>query len=172
MQYQISYYSPNGHAEILVNAFCQMLPRDTHVSNLEEEMTPCADIQLVGFDIGGSNLDAIPFKVMEYLEQLEGKTILLFATVPFAPNDYVRSRVDHAVMPFLPDECDYLGLYLCSAQPPATLIAELKNVISHHPENGRAKHWLEQCEKAVGHPDRSDVQKACQFARHALRLDN
>lgn len=172
MQYQITYFSPHGSAETLVNAFCQMLPCDTYVSNLEEESIPYADIQLVGFDLGGSNLDAIPLAVMEYLEKLEGKTILLFATVPFAANDYIKSRVDHAVMPFLPDECDCLGLYLCSAQPPAALLAELENIISHHPENGRAKHWLEQCEKAVGHPDRSDVQKACQFARHVLRLDN
>ena len=77
MQYQISYYSPNGRAETLVNAFCQMLPHDTYISNLEEEDVPYADIQLVGFDMGGTNLDAIPFKVIEYLEKLDGKVTAL-----------------------------------------------------------------------------------------------
>ena len=71
MQYQISYYSPNGHAETLVNAFCQLLPINTYVSNLEEEEQPIGDIQLVGFDFAGTNLNAIPLKVMEYLDMLD-----------------------------------------------------------------------------------------------------
>lgn len=171
MQYQISYFSPHGSAETLANAFCQMLPCDTYVSNLEEELTPYADIQLVGFDLGGTNLDAIPVAVMEYLDKLEGKTIFLFATVPFKPNDYIRSRVDNSVIPFLPDECDYLGLYLCSAQPSAPLLQGLKHLVSHQPSNTRAKHWLERCQEAVGHPDDTDIQKGCQFARHVLELD-
>lgn len=171
MQYQISYYSPNGYAETLANAFFQMMPRDTGVSNLEKEVTPYADIQLVGFDMGGTNLDAIPVSVMEYLEKLEGKVIFLFATVPFQPNDYVRSRVDNSVIPFLPDECDYRGLYLCSAQPSSSLLQGLKHLVSHQPNNARAKHWLERCQDAVGHPDETDIQKGCQFACHVLELD-
>lgn len=171
MQYQISYFSPNGHAETLVNAFCQMLPHDTYVSNLEEESTPYADVQLVGFDMGGTNLDAIPFKVIEYLEKLEGKIIFLFATVPFHANDNVRSRINKSVIPFLPEECDYRGLYLCSAEPSNALLNDLNNVISHNPNNTRAKQWLELCQKATGHPDRTDVQRGCQFARHVLELD-
>lgn len=171
MQYQISYFSPNGHAETLVNAFCRMLPPDTYISNLEEEDTPCADVQLVGFDIVGTNLDAIPFKVMEYLEKLEGKTIFLFATVPFQPNEVVEGRIHKNVLAFIPDDCDFRGLYLCSAQPSEILMQDLKKIVFHQPENTRAKHWLERCEKAIGHPDRTDIQKGCQFARHVLKLD-
>lgn len=171
MQYQISYFSPNGHAEILVNGFCQRLPYDTYVSNLEEEDTPCADVQLIGFDMGGTNLDAIPLKVIEYLEKLDGKVIFLFATVPFQVNDNVRGKINSSVIPFLPDECDYRGLYLCSAQPSDKLLNDLRDVISHYPDNSRAKHWLELCEKAVGHPDKMDVQMGCQFACHVLELD-
>ena len=171
MQYQISYYSPNGHAETLANAFCQMLPHDTYISNLEEEDVPYADIQLVGFDMGGTNLDAIPFKVIEYLEKLDGKAIVLFATVPFIPNEAVEGRIHNSVLPFLPDECDFRGLYLCGAEPSNTLLQDLRRLVSQQPENTRAKHWLEHCERAVGHPDRNDVLKACQFMRHVLELN-
>ena len=171
MQYQISYFSPNGYGETLANAFCQILPHDTYVSNLEEEDTPCAEVQLVGFDMGGTNLDAIPIKVIEYLEKLDGKVIFLFATVPFQPNDHVRERINNSVIPFLPDDCDYRGLYLCSAQPSETLLRDLKMLASQQPDNARAKHWLERCQNAVGHPDRADVVNGCKFAAHVLELD-
>lgn len=171
MQYQISYFSPNGYGETLANAFCQILPHDTCVSNLEEEDTPCAEVQLVGFDMGGTNLDAIPFKVIEYLEKLNGKVIFLFATVPFIPNEAVEGRIHNSVLPFLPDERDFRGLYLCGAEPSNTLLQDLRRLVSQQPENTRAKHWLERCERAVGHPDRNDVLKACQFMRHVLELD-
>ena len=54
MQYQISYFSPGGYAESLAKAFCRHLPGDTYVSSLEQEDTPYADIQLVGFDYAGT----------------------------------------------------------------------------------------------------------------------
>jgi len=171
MQYQISYYSPNGRAETLVNAFCQMLPNDSYISNLEEEDVPYADIQLVGFDMGGTNLDAIPFKVIEYLEKLDGKAIFLFATVPFIPNEAVEGRIHNNVLPFLPDECDFRGLYLCGAEPSNALLQDLRRLVAQQPENTRAKHWLERCERAVEHPDRNDVLKGCQFMKHVLDLN-
>ena len=171
MQYQISYLSPNGHAETIANAFCRMLPGDTYVANLEDEGAAYADVQLVGFEMGGTKLDAIPFKVLEYLEGLDGKIIFLFATVPFQPNDAVRNKVNNSVIPFLPDECDYRGLYLCAAQPPESLVRELRNLIASQPDNIRAKHWLEQCEKATGCPNGDDLKKGCQFMRHVLELD-
>lgn len=171
MQYQISYFSPNGHGEKLVNAFCRMLPPDTYISNLEEADTPCADVQLVGFDMGGTNLGAIPFKVIEYLEKLDGKVIFVFTTVPFVPNEAVEGRIHNSIIPFLPDECDFRGLYLCGAEPSNVLLQDLRRLVSQQPENTRAKHWLERCEMAVGRPDNTDVHKACQFMKHVLELD-
>lgn len=170
MQYQIMYYSPKGQLESMVDAFFAMLPRDTYVSDLEMENTPYAEVQLVGFDIGGTNLNAIPFPVIEYLEKLDGRRILLFATVPCYANENVRRRIENSVIAFLPDECDYVGLYLCSGQPSDTLLRDLRNEVSRNPENTRAKHWLEQCQKAVGHPDRTDIQNGCRFLHHVLEL--
>lgn len=168
MQYQISYFSPNGYAETLVNSFCQILPPDTCVSNLEEETLPCGDIQLVGFDYSGTNLNVIPLNVMEYLDKLEEKTIFLFATVPFQPNDTAERQIHNNLVAFLPGECDFRGLYICGAQPSEQLLADLKSIISHQPDNSRAKYWLDRCERAVGHPDRGDIQRGCSFLQHIL----
>ena len=171
MRYQISYYSPLGHIETIANSILQILPADTFISALEEGNEPCAQVQLIGFELGGTKLDAIPIKVLEYLEQLEDNVIFLFATVPFIPNDMVESRLENNAMPFLPDDCDYRGMYLCAAQPPEILLNDLRAIVSHHPENQRAKHWLERCENAANHPDESDIQKALRFTCHVLEVD-
>lgn len=170
MQYQISYFSPGGYAESLAKAFCRHLPGDTYVSSLEQEDTPYADIQLVGFDFAGTSLNAVPLSVMEYLDKLEEKTIFLFATLPFQPNDALERRIYNNLLAFLPRQCDFRGLYLCAAQPPEALLEELKAVISQQPENSRAQYWLARCREAVGHPDKADLQGACQFMKHVLQL--
>ena len=121
--------------------------------------------------MGVSRLDAIPFKLLEYLEELDGKIIFLFATVPFQPNEAVRNKINNRVIPFLPDAGDYRRLYLCAAPLPESLVRDIRNVIAAQPDNTRAMHWLEQCEKAKGHPDTEDIKKGCLFVRHVLELD-
>lgn len=171
MQYQISCLSPNGHAEALANAFARLLPPRTELSRLDGEVSARAEIQLIGFEMGGTNTGAIPFRVLEYLEKLDGKIIFLFATVPFQPNEAVTNKLHSSVIPFLPDECDYRGLYLCAAQPPESLVRDLRSVIAHQSDHSRAKYWLDRCEKAKGHPDAEDIRKGCEAVRRALELD-
>ena len=49
-----------------------------------------------------------------------------------------------------------------------TLLRDLKMLAAQQPDNARAKHWLERCQNAVGHPDRADVVNGCKFAAHVL----
>lgn len=170
MQYQISYFSPKGHAKTLVDAFCQLLPKATDVSNLTEAPKPTGDVQLVVFDLTRTNLKCIPTCVAEYLHKLEGKIIALFATVPFLPNYPEEQYLHNHLLSFLPRECYFRGLFLCGAEPSDALLSNLKLIISHRPEHTEATHWLDRCEKAKGRPDSQDVQKATQFLKHVLEL--
>lgn len=170
MQYQISYYSPKGRGKTLVDALCQLLPKDTVISNLAEAPKPVGDVQLVVFDFTRTNLKCIPTCVAEYLHKLEGKVIALFATVPFLPNYSEEQYLHDHLLAFLPRECDFKGLFLCGAEPTEALVRNLRLLISHRPEHTEAKHWLDRCEKAKGRPDNRDVQKACQFMQRVLEL--
>ena len=171
MRYQITYYSPCGYAKLLADAFYEALPYDTYVSNLEKKTLPWADIQLIGFELNGINLEMIPFKVIEYLEILDKKKILLFVTVPFQYNDSIKGRIEKYILPFLSDNCDYLGMYLCSAQPSQTLVDDVKKIIEQQPDNENINYWLELCQSASGHPDREDIQNGCEFIKNILTLE-
>lgn len=170
MQYQISYYSPLGHAEKMATAFEKMLPPDTLTINLDEESDVCGEIHMIGLELG-SKLDAIPYKVLEFLEKLDEKIIFLFATCPIQATESVKERVERALVPFLPEDCDYRGLFMCRGQASGRFVMELENFAQQQPYNEKAKVWLAQCKKSEGHPNREDVRQACSFAAEVLELN-
>ena len=84
MKYEVVYISQSGNTEKLAHGIADSLPhRDTFVTDLScEEITGKADVYLVGF---GMKKEAIPLKIMDVLETLEGKTILFFVTASIKP---------------------------------------------------------------------------------------
>lgn len=171
MQYQITYFSPSGHAAKIAKGLQSILPSPTPCRSLEPDPSSEADIHLVGFDFTDATLERIPDAVVHFLKKLEGKTIILFATVPFRLSDMIDRSASNTVIPALPRECDYLGLYLCPAEPSPDLVKQLADAMERDPNNWRARHWHEQCIQAFRHPDEADVQNCCHFASHVLRLD-
>lgn len=169
MKYQISFLSPNGHVRKLADALSELLTPDTCITDLENGAQVLGDVQLVGFELDGRNLSAIPLKVIEYLEGLEGKVIFLFATTPFQPSEMIQTGVNRAVTPFLPGDCDYRGMYICAAQSGDEVIAAMEKRAQREPGNARVKHWLEDFRRSVGHPDEEDLRKARDFASHVLK---
>lgn len=171
MQYQITHFSPAGQAEKLAAAFQAILPQNTPCCSLNANTSPDADVHLVGFDFSRTEPKKVPQEVRLFLNQLEGKTILLFATVPFELNDVVERRVSNLVLSALPRECDYLGMYVCTAHPSDRLLQHLENTMEQNPNNIRASYWHERCLQAEGRPNEADLQDACRFAAHVLRLE-
>ena len=170
MTFQITYYSPEGYIQKIAEALHTLLPPDTPMGLLQKEAVPAAQIQLVGFELKMLDLHELPLNICHYLKALEGKTVFLFATVPFQPDDVLTSRIHKCVAAALPAECDYRGLFLCPAQAPVALTDGFQSVVQRHPSNTRAKHWLERCRKAAGHPNAQDTDACCRFANHVLKL--
>lgn len=170
MQYQISYFSPLGHAEKISAALEKILPADTLTINLEDVSEVCGEIHLIGFELG-SKLDAIPYKVLEHLEKLDEKIIFLFATCPVQVTDSIKELVERSLVPFLPEDCDYRGLYMCRGQVSERFMTELETITQQHPYNEKAKMWLAQCKKSEGHPNREDIRQACRYAAESLELN-
>lgn len=169
--YQIAYYSPLGHIKKLAQAISQVLPPQTVISDLEKDCESCADIHLVGFELSYNKPDMIPLKVIEYLEKLEDKTVLLFATVPLEAGDHLKQRITLRIMPFMPSHCQYCGIYLCSAEPPATALEAIRSRAAEDPQHKRVQNWLQRFENVIGHPNETDIQNACSFVRRVLRLE-
>lgn len=170
MTYQIVYYSPDGYALKMAEVFREWLPEDTSMEALHQTSIPTADVQMVGFDLNLANLNTLPQNIDNYLKMLEGKSVFLFATVPFQPDDALSSQIHKCVAKALPRECDYRGLYICPAQAPEAIVNGFQDAVQRHPKNTRAKHWLERCEKAQGRPNSRDLEEGVRFMRYVLEL--
>lgn len=170
MKFQISYLSPSGNCKKLADAFEDIL-EDAYVADLKYDNDVQGDIFLVGFEMNESSFKTIPYEVMELLDQLEEKTVLLFATCPFRADERAAEQLEQAVLPFLPDSCDYRGFFLCAGEASQQLVSHLQELSAKQPQDQRTGALLESCMASVGHPDEEDIMKACLFVTKELNLE-
>lgn len=170
MKYQISYLSPSGNCGKLADAFADIL-EDVYLADLQYDSDVQGDIILVGFEINESRFKTIPYEVMEILDQLEEKTVLLFATCPFEADQSTVDQLEQAVLPFLPDNCDYRGFFVCAGQASQQLVSHLQELSAKYPQDQRTRALLQSCMAAAGHPDEDDIMKACLFVTKELDLE-
>jgi flavodoxin len=157
MHYEVAYLSNSGNTAALAERIPDLLPGETvHVTDLSQrEARANADVYLVGF---GVNRGTIPVKIMDALELAEGKTVLLFVTGGVEPTQEYQAAVERKILPFLPDDCDYRGLFLCAGQFPDAVVQNLQEVLRRQPDHAQARSLLEHHQKTLGHPNDSDVE--------------
>lgn len=133
---------------------------DAELADLDkQEISDDADVYLLVFEITQA---AIPLKIMEVLERLEGKIILCCITCGMALYEN-KDSMEQKLLPFLPDECDYRGLFFCPGQVPDNVIETVQIVLDENPENQRAKVMLEAFHHSMNHPDADDLRELRRF---------
>lgn len=162
MKYEVAYISASGNTAILAEDIANMLSdEDVRLTDLScGEVSEDAEVYLFGF---GINRGAIPMKIIDALEAVEGKTILLFVTCGMEPTGDYRSSVERKIQPFLPDDCDYRGLFLCAGQFPDEVIQNIREAVKLQPENTQTRSILEHHKKTEGHPNDEDLEKLRDF---------
>ena len=169
MKYEVAYISGSGNTEKLAHGIADSLPhRDTFVTDLScEDITGKADVYLIGF---GMKKEAIPLKIMDVLEELEGKTILFFVTASIKPTEAHVKEIERKLDPFMPSNCDYRGLYLCPGQVSEETLSKLRTLLEQDPENEHAKAAYDACSHTIGRPNQEDIDDACDFIRKKLKI--
>ena len=167
MKYEVAYISQSGNTATLAEEIADMLFEEkVRLTDLScGEASEDADVYLIGF---GVNRGTIPMKVMDALEIMENKTIILFATCGMEPTGNYKSSVERKILPFLPDDCDYRGLFLCAGQFPDEVIRNIQEVLKHTPENAQARSILEHHQKTCGHPNDKDLEELRDFVWTSL----
>lgn len=167
MKYEIAYLSNSGNTAVLARAIASMLPADdTHLTDLSlDDVSESADVYFIGF---GVNRGMVPMKIMDSLEYADGKTVILFATCGMEPTDAYKSSIERKILPFIPDDCDYKGLFLCAGQFSETVANSIKETLRRQPENAQARALLESYQKTYGHPNSEDLEDLQDFVWEAL----
>lgn len=167
MKYEIVYISKSGCTKKVAQALAEAVsPQPCRLVNFEME-TPSddADVYLVGF---GVRRGACPYALLEWMEELDGKKVMLFATAGLAALDGYQGRIETVASSFLPDSCEYLGMYLCQGTISQEGYDYLRSRFAS-PDNETAMQNVKQLRAwSQGHPDAQELQDACTFLRNAL----
>ncbi len=166
MQYQIGYLNTYGNAEILATKIEQYLPigSSTMTDIATEPLFGTADVFLVCFEM---TREAVPLEIMEALELLEGKRIALFVLCA-AKTENEKRDVERRLIPFLPDQCDYKGLFTCMGQMPSAIKNSVDEILSTQPENPQAIVLDRIYHQSLGHPDEEDFSLLRKFLQDVI----
>lgn len=115
MGVQIVYTSRTGNTEKLAEAVFAAVPvKEKNVKRIEERTErDDGEMYLVGFwtDRGTASSE-----ILDLLGNLHGKKVALFGTCGMGNVPEYYDRILNGVAAFIPEDCEYLGGFLCQAR--------------------------------------------------------
>jgi hypothetical protein len=119
-----------------------------------------ADIHIIGFNM---HKDSIPIDVLNYLEKLDGKQILFYVCDYLDDSEEHRNRIENKLLPFLPDECDYRGMFLCLEEMPQKALDQIGELQKSNIDDQRIQFLIDKYNAGRGKPDDVDIYKLFNF---------
>jgi flavodoxin len=167
MHYEIAYVSQSGNTENLAYGIADALgDSETVLTDLsQEQVTGKADVYLIGY---GINKGAVPLTVMDALDELHEKEIIFLVTCGIEPTDEYKSSVEKKIVPFISDDCDYKGLFMCYGEWDEKILNAAKAKLAEEPDNPSMKKVVEEAKKAASHPTEDDYANAAKFIAEKL----
>lgn len=117
-KYAVIYQSATGNTRLLAEyLYRDLRTGEKTIRDLDADGDfPDADVYLVFF---GVRNEACSADIIHCLERLENKKIALFATCGFTPKDTYKKKLERALTVWLPENSEYLGMFLCQGQVPS-----------------------------------------------------
>lgn len=168
MEYQISYLSPLGNAKKLADAFASRLPAGSYVYDISVDDVEPAAYNILGFELNEGNFRAIPYRVMEVLDQMEGFAVAIYVTSSLKPSKAMEDQVERILLPFIPDGCDYKGLWMCAGQASSALLRNIEHLVSQKPDDSDAQAMQSSAQATINHPNEEDIRNGLDFIQNVF----
>ena len=120
-----------------------------------------AKIYFVGF---WTNRGSCDISVLNLLSSLHGKKVALFGTCGMGNTTAYFHAVAGNVAAFIPEDCEYLGSFLCQGRMPAQILSKYKKLKKQNPAEGTfIDQMIATFSEASTHPDENDLIDAQNF---------
>lgn len=167
MRVQIVYTSCTGNTEKLAEAVFEAVPvKEKNVKRIEERTErDDGDMYLVGFwtDRGTASSE-----ILDLLGSLHGKKVALFGTCGMGKDPEYYKRISSGVAAFIPEDCEYLGAFLCQGKMPIQVRKRYEAM--RDPSNGvQIDRMIRNFDEALLHPDKKDFADAAEFVKGLFR---
>lgn len=125
-----------------------------------------AKVYFVGF---WTNRGSCDMSIMSLLGGLHNKKVALFGTCGMGKNPEYFHSIANNVSVFIPDDCEYLGSYLCQGRMPLQVRNRYEGLLTANPgEEDKIRAMLQNFDEALTHPDNEDLNSAQTFVSNIL----
>jgi Flavodoxins len=167
----VTYQSKTGNTEKIANVIFEELKSAEHdVRLLPLEETCLDDFEPDLFFVGfGVEKGFCPPIVGEFLRTLHNQKIALFGTVGLGGSEVYFQHIRDKVMQYVAKDNEIEGYFFCQGKMPMTVRKKYEAISNIYPHNEPVQLMLQNFDKALTHPDETDIKNAEDFA---LRMVN
>ena len=161
MKYAVIYDSPTGNTKILAEEIRKYMDGQNGNTDCGEpdyadgKKLSEAEVIFAGFwtDKGDSGA-----KLAEFLESLHGSRVFLFGTAGFGGSEEYFNRILEKVSTHLAADNTVAGRYMSQGKMPVSVRKRYESMLEQNPEDERMKAMVENFDRALSHPDASDLK--------------
>ncbi|NLL78788.1 MAG: flavodoxin [Clostridiales bacterium] len=168
LDYQVLYVSKTGNTKRIAKEIFAALPGTSKdICDLQEQgRIQSAEIYFIGFWV---NCGTCEKEVMDILSTLHGKKVVLFGTCGMGRNREYDQKIAHSVEAFLPEDCEYLGYFLCQGKMPMDVRRRYEEMLAEGREKDKVKQLIRNFDEALLHPDEGDFAEVREFVKSVLQ---
>jgi flavodoxin len=166
MRYAVIYYSETGNTKLIADKIYATIDSDDKVivDLKEDNEIPEADIYFVGFPIHQKNCSMY---IVDALEQIEGGMVALFATCGMNPTEKYKKKLEDALAVWLPDEAEYLGMFLCQGR-----ITKAQKDVFYNSSPEYKDKMKEMFDEGDYHPNSTDLDSVADFTQNIIMYNS
>lgn len=166
MKIAVIYKSLTGNTKLVAEAIGEALKagNDVYVGEPSEGME--ADVYFIGSWIDKGNCTK---EIAEFLAQLEGKKIALFATAGFGGSQEYYNSLAERIKAQIPASNQILGQFFCQGKMPMSVRDRYVAMLQANPEDKNLEVNVKNFDDALSHPDEADLKAAADWACSLLQ---
>lgn len=103
-------------------------------------------------------------EILDLLGNLHGKKVALFGTCGMGNVPEYYDRILNGVAAFIPEDCEYLGGFLCQGKMPIQ-VRKRYEAMQNTSNTQQVEMLLHNFDEALLHPDRQDLKAVADFVK-------
>ena len=166
MDYMAVYSSKTGNTKKVATEIFSALPgMSKDMQSVGEYRGKDADIFFVGFWVDRGTCD---ISVIDMLSRLHGKKVALFGTCGMGSDAGYFKMIEQKVKVWIPDDCEYLGTFLCQGKMPMQLRENYEITMEDPRQEAWRRQMLRNFDEGLFHPNEEDLAHARKFVERLL----
>lgn len=159
MKYAVIYQSKSGNTRLLAKEIYNSIDaEEKELCDIDEGGDiPEADMYFVGFGIHNNSCS---MDIADCMENIGTAKLALFVTCGYTPTDKYKEKLEKNLEVWLPEEAEYLGMFLCQGNVEADRRKIMIAQVPHAEEQIRQMFL-----QGGSHPDEDDLTFASNFAK-------